>query len=63
MKFGIKTGRSEKNWLYNLNEYEGAARAPLKFSSVSEAEEYAQDHEIPNYEIEPLTEEKKQLNG
>lgn len=63
MKFGIKTGRTEKHWLYSLNEYESARKGPLTFNTLAEAEEYAQDHEIPNYDIEPIAEEKKQLNG
>lgn len=64
MKYGIKLKNGQ--WLYMLSEYEGNHRKPYMFESVGDAEVYAQNHELSNYLIEAIREEKQGsqlLNG
>lgn len=67
MKYGIKLRTANSiNWFGTLTEYTGSSAKPLVFESIDEAEIYAQNHELPNYTIEPINEETKGpqlLNG
>lgn len=56
----------EYSTLSTLTEFVGSQSTPIVFESIGDAEVYAQDHELPNYTIQPLTEEKEGaqlLNG
>ena len=49
-----------------LSEYTGSGGKPMVFESIGDAEVFAQNHELPNYTIIPITEEKEGaqlLNG
>jgi len=63
MKYGIKLkDRFGKDFIFRLNtptatinEFTGATSAkPLEFKTIGEAEIYAQNHELKNYEVVPL---------
>jgi hypothetical protein len=53
--YGIKIrGVSGSNWLQFFNEIKGYPTGPVTFRDVSEAEIYAQNHEVKNYTIEVI---------
>lgn len=53
--YGIKIrGASGSNWIQFFNEIKGYPTGPVTFQDVSEAEIYAQNHEVKNYTIEVI---------
>jgi hypothetical protein len=58
MKYGIKikTPSGDYVWFNWFNEAMGDQSKPYTFDSGSLAEEYAQQHELPNYHVEPIGE-------
>lgn len=54
MKYGIKIKSSNGySWLQFFTE-DGNPAGPIKFADTSDAEIYAQDHELKNYIIEVI---------
>jgi hypothetical protein len=53
--YGIKIkGVAGSHWLQFFNEIKGYPTGPVTFRDVSEAEIYAQNHEVKNYTIEVI---------
>lgn len=53
--YGIKVkGTTGSQWLQFFNEIKGYPTGPVSFKDVSEAEIYAQNHEVKNYTIEVI---------
>ncbi len=53
--YGIKIkGPAGSHWLQFFNEIKGYPTGPVSFQDVSEAEIYAQNHEVKNYTIEVI---------
>lgn len=53
-KYGIKIGKdkNERTWFGHLNESQ--AHRPLKFETITEAEIYAQELELHDFEIREI---------
>ena len=65
-EYGTRVRDEYGSPLGTLIEFAGNQSTPLVFSSIADAEIYAQDHELPNYVIETLNEETtgtQLLNG
>lgn len=65
-EYGTRVNDGNGSPLGTLIEFAGNQSTPLTFESIADAEIYAQDHELPNYVIEPLNEStqgKQLLNG
>ncbi len=58
MKYGIKIKTPHGNYVwYNwFNEAAGDQAKPYQFAASELAEEHAEQHELPNYIIEPVVE-------
>lgn len=64
MKYGIKTKTpSGTHWLHFFNEIKGYPSGIVSFNTFDEATDYAQNHEIPNYTVEVINDNRSDTEG